>query len=293
MQRPHLGVELALHRLVVGRDRGHGAEGLLHLHHQVPGGGRGPGGQLVGGAQQLVVLHAAPHQPGPLGLGPVEDLAEEEGGGGRLGPGDAVEHPGVAAAGVEAQLQEAGVEAGPTGGQAHVAGQGQVHARAHRGAVHRGDGGQRAARHAQEPLVDRQQALALRGAQVRQVGAGAEGPALAGDDDGAHALVGLHGLDRGDEVVAEGAAQGVAPVGVVEGEEGDAVGDVGADEAHGVVVILLRRGRRRGSGGRTARRPPRSGTRSPGCRSSCGGARPPRRRPWPRPSCTSTRSRRP
>jgi hypothetical protein len=35
----------------------------------------------------------------------------------------------VAAAGVEADLQEAGVEAGATGGEAHVAREGQVHAR--------------------------------------------------------------------------------------------------------------------------------------------------------------------
>ena len=68
-------------------------------------------------------------RPDPLGLGAVEHLAEQHGGGDRLRAGDALAHPRVPAAGVEAELQEPGVEAGSLAGQAHVADQGQVHAR--------------------------------------------------------------------------------------------------------------------------------------------------------------------
>ena len=76
------------------------------------------------------------------------------------GPGDAPEHPGVAAAGVQPELEEPGVEPGPPAGEAQVAHQGQVHAGPDGGAVDRGDGRQRAAADPQEPLVDRRQPLA-------------------------------------------------------------------------------------------------------------------------------------
>ena len=65
------------------------------------------------------------------------------------------EHPGVAAAGVHAELQEPGVEPGRARGEAHVAHERQVHARADGGAVDRGDRRQRRPADAQEALVDR------------------------------------------------------------------------------------------------------------------------------------------
>ena len=80
---------------------------------------RGAAGGALGhrlrGGQQLVVGDAPPHQPDPLGLGAVEHLAEQHGGGDRLRSGDALAHPGVPAARVEAELQEPRVEAGPRG----------------------------------------------------------------------------------------------------------------------------------------------------------------------------------
>ena len=75
----------------------------------------------MGGAEQLVVVDAAVDEADPLGLGAVEHLAEHDGRHRRLRAGDAPEHPRVAAAGVQADLQEAGVEPGPPGGEAHVA----------------------------------------------------------------------------------------------------------------------------------------------------------------------------
>ena len=64
--------------------------------------------------QQVVVGDAAPDEADPLGLGAVEHLAEQHRGGRGLRTDDAAQHPRVTAAGVDAELQEAGVEAGPT-----------------------------------------------------------------------------------------------------------------------------------------------------------------------------------
>ena len=76
-------------------------------------------------------------------------------------------------------------------GEPHVAREREVHARADRGAVHRGDGRQRRPQHAQEALVDRRRPAALAVVCARatarrgcdDVGAGAERGRLAGDDD--------------------------------------------------------------------------------------------------------------
>src|SRR3712207_6880486 len=52
-------------------------------------------------------------------------------------------HPGVAAAGMEPEVDEAGVELRPARREADVADEGEVHARADGGAVDRGDRGDR------------------------------------------------------------------------------------------------------------------------------------------------------
>ncbi len=67
----------------------------------------------------------------------VDDLAEHHQGHRRLQVGDAPQPPGVAAAGVQADLQEAGVEAGGLAGDDQVAGQGHVEPGTDGGAVHR------------------------------------------------------------------------------------------------------------------------------------------------------------
>ena len=163
--------------------------------HQLARPARGALGHGLRGGEQLVVGHAPPHQPDPLRLGAVEHLAEQHGGGDGLRPGDALAHPRVPAARVEAELQEPGVEPGSLRGQAHVADQGQVHAGADRRAVDGGERGQRRPPDPQEPLVDVAQprlgaALRRRG-QVGQVRPRAERRRLAGDHDGADRGVGL------------------------------------------------------------------------------------------------------
>ena len=175
----------------------------------------------------------------------------------------------MAAAGVQAELEEAGVEAGRAPGQAHVAAQGQVHAGADGGAVDGGERRQRRAPDPQEALVDRAQPVAWSRAagraEVAEVGAGAERGRRAGDDDGADVGVGFEPVEGGDDLVDQLEGQGVAALGVVEGDDGDAGRrpDLGpaSDRVTG-------RGRRRASGGRTARRRARSGSRA-GARRRC------------------------
>ncbi len=154
----------------------------------------------MGRGEQGVVVDAAVDEADPLGLGAVEHLAEHDRGHRRLRTGDAPEHPRVPAAGVEPDLQEAGVEPGPAGGEAHVAAEGEVHPGADGGPVDGGERRQRAAGDAQEALVDVAEARPVGGRQVAEVGAGAERRRRAGDDDRADGLVGLEGVHRGDDL---------------------------------------------------------------------------------------------
>ena len=88
--------------------------------------------------EQLIVVDALPHEPDALGLFTVEHLAEHDGGEHGLRAGDAMEHPRVATAGVQPELQEARVELRAPRRDAHVAHEREVHARADGGAVDRG-----------------------------------------------------------------------------------------------------------------------------------------------------------
>jgi hypothetical protein len=88
-------------------------DGLLHLDQQFARRECGTGRHLLRGGEQLVVVVAAVHQADALGLGAVHHLAEHHAGEGGLRADDAAQHPGVPAAGVDADLQEARVELGP------------------------------------------------------------------------------------------------------------------------------------------------------------------------------------
>ena len=182
----------------------------------------GAGGHLLRGGEQLVVVDAAVHEPDPLGLGAVHHLAEHDRGERGLRAGDAAQHPRVAAARVDADLQEAGVELRPPRREPHVAAEREVHAGADGGAVHRGERRQRAAGDPQEPLVDRAEALLGRLGEVAEVRAGAERRRGAGDDDRADDVVGLDLVHRGDDLGDHRRGQRVALGRVVEGERGDA-----------------------------------------------------------------------
>ena len=121
-------------------------------------------------------------------------------------------------------------------GDAHVAAEGHVHAGADGGAVHRRQGGQRAAGDPQEALVDGAQARPFGLGQVAEVGAGAERRRRPGHHHRTDAVVGLDALHGGHDLLHHRGGEGVALGRVVQGEGGDAVGDVDQDEGHGPAV---------------------------------------------------------
>src|SRR4029077_15143554 len=131
------------------------------------------------GLDQLVVVDAAPRQPLAFGGLAVEDVAEDDGGGRALRTEKATHHPGVAAAGVEAELEEAGVEPRRSPGDAHVAGQRQVYTRPDGGAVDGRDRRHRRSLDPKEAFVHRAQPAPFRSpaglAEVGEVGTRAEG----------------------------------------------------------------------------------------------------------------------
>ena len=162
----------------------------------------------------------------------------------------------MATAGVDPELQEAGVELGRVGHDADVTTERQVHAGADCGSVDRGQRRQRAAGDAEEPLVDRAEALARRLGEIAQVRSRAEGGWGTGDDEGADGVVGLERVHRLEDLRHHrGRGQRVPLVGIVQRERHDAVGHVGEHEwfshvrqcctrGHGDRIAEGRRGRR-------------------------------------------------
>ena len=126
-----------------------------------------------------------------------------------------------------------------------------VDADADRGPVDRGDHRLRRLEDAQRELRRRRRAARRRSralavapverlAAARQVGARAEAAARAGDDHRAHVVVGVGRVERGDQLAAHRRREGVQPVGPVQREREDAVGDLVADlfEVHGPDATL-------------------------------------------------------
>ncbi len=186
----------------------------------------------MGDREQLVVVDAAVGETDPLGFCTVEHLAEHDGRHRRLRSGDAPEHPRVTATGVQADLQETGVELGTAGRDPNVAPEGEVHAGADGRAVDRRQCGQRAAGDPQETLVDGAEAVAVGRSEVAEVRTGTERWGRSGHDQGADRLVGLDHVHRGDDLGDHRGRERVALVRVVERERGHAVGDVGEDQGH-------------------------------------------------------------
>src|SRR6266849_10106316 len=75
-------------------------------------------------------------------------------------------------------------------------------------------------------------------AAARDIGAGAEGPAGAADDDGAHLVHRVHALEEVYKFPAHRRVEGVELVGPVEGDGHDAVGEIGQQSlvCHGLSV---------------------------------------------------------
>jgi len=202
----------------MGVDVGHRLDGLLHFDHQVARRRCSATGHLARHDEQLVVIDTAVNETHPLGFGAVHHLAEHHTGERRLRADDAAQHPRVTAAGMDADLQEAGVESGSAGGKAQVAPEREVHTGADGRAVDRGDGGQRAAGDAQEPFVDGAEALLGGLGQVAEVGARAEGGRSTGDHHGAHRRIGLDAVHRRHDLGHQRGRERVALGGVVQRE---------------------------------------------------------------------------
>ena len=185
--------------------------------------GGGALGHRLRGGQELVVGDAAPHQADALGLGAVEHLAEQDGGGDGLRAGDAAEHPRVPAAGVQAELQEPGVEPGRGGrpGGRRRRGPGSCR-RPTAAPLTAAIGGQRRAADPQEALVDRPEARL--GARRRpdedrcERSAPAQKAApVAGDHDRPDGRIGLELVEGVDDLGDHREGEGVAAVGVGRG----------------------------------------------------------------------------
>ena len=142
-----------------------------------------------------------------------------------------LQHPGRAAAGMQSELLETGVEQCGWPGDAHVGGQCQVQACADGRAVDRGDGGQLAIAHGHEAVVDpRQPRLrrpAARSAQCAEVGAGAERLARSRDQHGVHVRVSFGLLYGRAQQRRRVSRERVTPVRVVDGDERDVLVDAG------------------------------------------------------------------
>lgn len=201
-----------------GAHRGLGVEDdLARRAGRSRGQGEGGGDRILGHLEG----QAVPHR----GLG-VEAHAEQQPSAGGLRTDGALQHPRRATAGMDAELLEARIENRCRTGDSDVGGQGEVESGADGGAVDRGDRRQRALGDGEEPVVDHAQTVLGGGAEGGEVGTGAERLSGAGHDDGVDAGIGLGGLDRGTQCGRTLGRHGVAAVGVVDGDEGDAVGDL-------------------------------------------------------------------
>ena len=178
------GVELGPHRRGMVVDVGHRRDRLLRRDDELARHARGAGGHRVGRREQLVVVDAAVDEADTLGLARRRAPRRTR----RRPSPSAARRAGAAS--TCARRRGAGRSAGSacrTGpaaaGEPHVAAEREVHPGADRRAVHRGERRQRAAGDAQEPLVDRTEALPVGLGEVAEVGAGAERRRRARDDD--------------------------------------------------------------------------------------------------------------
>ena len=154
-------------------------------------------------------------------------LVEQHHRGRGLRTDSALQQPGHATAGMDAEGEEAGVEAGRGPGEAHVAGQRQVEPGSHRRPVDRGDRGQRAAGHREETLVDATEVVVTAGfpggGQGAEVAPGAERRGRTGHHQGADRLVALTCRDGSGQVVGKAEGERVGALRVGHGEHSDAV----------------------------------------------------------------------
>ena len=251
--RPELGLELEVDGLVVGGDRRrHGGRWSPWPRGELAGRRRGPSRRarrrVASSASSSTQRHTRPARSASA---PSSTSPNSTRGGGGLRAGDAAaasrcgrRRGGCRAAGT-------GCRTGPDAPARRTSQhERQVHAGADGGAVDRGDGGQRRAADAEEALVDRcagPVSLATRRGGERSAPAQNAGGAPV-TTTRADVVVGLELVEGRDDLVDHVEVERVAPVGVVEGDDGDAVG-----RSICTCVIRLRpRCRRPAIGGRRA-----------------------------------------
>ena len=244
-QRPHLGRALELD----GDLPRHAARRCLAAEAADEAAGElGVGGDARGGVASglldLVVLVGGPRESELDGALAAHLFAEEAHRGGGLAAGGAVQQGQVAAAGVEADLDEARQEPGTRRDDAQVGGQGEVEPCAHGGAAHGGDRRQLDRADRREGRVDGLE-VAVGGVLdgvAADVGEDlAHGTcaevAAAGDDDRADLGVGLGRARSVDELAGHLHGQGIAPVRCVERDRPDVLGDGVLDLGHGISFV--------------------------------------------------------
>ena len=165
----------------------------------------------------------------------VEAHAEQQRRPGNLGARGALEHPGRAPARMQSEFLETSIENSGRSRDSDIGGHRQIEPRADCRAIDRGNSGEFAVAHGHEAVVQlfqpRLRSRAARCTQRAEVGACAERLARPGDYDGVHLWVGLGLFDSGAQQRRHLSSHRVAPVGVVDGDERDAVLDAGQHQA--------------------------------------------------------------
>ena len=130
-------------------------------------------------------------------------------------------------------LEEAALKHRRSPGHNHIAGQGEVHSRSHRRAVHRGHSGKRGIGYPQEPRINGTQAFGIVGGQqLVQVGPSGKSRGGAGDHYRPNRIICLNGVEGGIEFMVHVQADCVAHFRVVEGHGCHAVIDLGQYKGH-------------------------------------------------------------
>lgn len=228
-----LWAELVEHGSFLGTHRADVVERSFCPKHQLLWHLCGSTGHLGGRGQQLVVGHATMGKADSLCLGTIDDFAEENGGSRGLRATDVLEHPGVAATGMDTDLQKTIVEAGRLAGQPHITDERQIHPRPDSSAIDSGDGRQRAAPDPEKAFVDGQETFLFAVAEMGEVRTRTEGGTGASDDERLHFRVGFDLVEGGLDLATHVEGHGVPTIGIVEGEGGYWSVDGGGDQWHG------------------------------------------------------------
>src|SRR6266852_5150454 len=189
---------------------------------------RDPGGQPARGAFEVGRGNDAVDQSYPERLGRVDDLRGQDQLLGLGQPHESLEEPGSAAVGNEADLEEDLPESRAVRGHDHVAPERDVAPGAHGEAVDHGDDGLGEVEEAEHEAIQELDPRAALGGRVLlphalDVTSCAEVAARSRQDDDARPRIALDVVEGLHELLAHGQVEGVARLGTIEGEGGDAL----------------------------------------------------------------------